>query len=300
MDSKLIDLLRCPACKGTDLVISGKKRVALVCRECKHRTRVLDDIPRFVAAGDQGFNERWQRHAKPQANDGRNQAIFEDKTGWHSWDMDGKTFLVGGCGAGRFPRLAVDNGATIIGVDGTATGLEGTAKLVPEALLLQADLLDLSMLRDGCVDAAWSIGVLHHTADPEKAFNEIARCIKPGGSFAVWVYVQHTTDPALLAPLEMFHAITRCCPPGKLYEAIEKYAPGVRDTYNKAWGPLQQILRVSIEENNEDCISDTFDWHTPQYRSWHTEAEVRGWFEAAGFSVDRVGDFPVTMRGVKN
>jgi len=155
-------------------------------------------------------------------------------------------------------------------------------------------------------DYAFSIGVLHHTSNPQAAFNEVARTVKRGGEFAVWLYIgvggnqdQHVVDPEIALAAEFLHEITKACPPEKFYQLCEKYALPLRDLYQMKWSPLNQVLRISISTDDAECISDTFDWHCPQYRSGHTNDEVRGWFEQAGFEVTWVGNFPVSMRGKK-
>ena len=147
------------------------------------------------------------------------------------------------------------------------------------------------------VDMAYSIGVLHHTADPAKAFSQLAKTVKAGGQLAVWVYTCHVTDRRWLPVLEFFHEITRAVEPSKLYEIIEKWAPLVRDAYAEEWGPLMQIIRVSISKDDAECVSDTMDWHAPKFRFWHTEGEVKGWFKSAGYTDLVTGDFPVTVIG---
>jgi hypothetical protein len=99
--------------------------------------------------------------------------------------------------------------------------------------------------------------------------------------------------------IEFMHEITKACPPKALYSAIEKYSVQLRDLFYPKWDDLQKVLRVSYSSDDEQCISDTFDWHTPQYRSWHTVEEVQSWFAENGFKVDWTGDFPVSMRGTK-
>ena len=51
----------------------------------------------------------------------------------------------------------------------------------------RADLNDLP-LKDASVDLIFSEGVLHHTDDTERAFHNIARLLKPGGHFLLYVY----------------------------------------------------------------------------------------------------------------
>ena len=57
--------------------------------------------------------------------------------------------------------------------------------------IVQADLLDLP-LAEAAFDLVFSIGVLHHTPDPRRAFAQIARRVKPGGRLAVWLYRKNT------------------------------------------------------------------------------------------------------------
>ena len=38
----------------------------------------------------------------------------------------------------------------------------------------------------------FSIGVLHHSPDPRRAFAQVAARVKPGGRLAVWLYRKNT------------------------------------------------------------------------------------------------------------
>jgi SAM-dependent methyltransferase len=245
---------------------------------------------------DDGFDERWKRHPKAQATTA---GVLWNKTGWEVHQLANRSTLDAGAGCGRFSAVARDAGADIVAVDGSMHGCRATAELDIPAV--HADLLDLPF-RDGVFDKAFSIGVLHHTSDPERAFREVARCVRPGGEFAIWVYAQPVPD-ALLPHMKWLHEVTRACPPEVLHAACEKYAVPMRDLYRKGAGhdvgTLAQVLQASGSPDDEECVSDTFDWHTPQFRSYHTADEVRGWFERAGFEVVWTGAFPVSMRGRK-
>jgi SAM-dependent methyltransferase len=258
---------------------------------------VYDRVATDLGAVDVGFDERWKRHPKAQATTA---GVLWMKTGWEVHQLANRSTLDAGAGCGRFSAVARDAGADIVAVDGSMHGCRATAELDIPAV--HADLLDLPF-RAGVFDKAFSIGVLHHTSDPERAFCEVARCVRPGGEFAVWVYAQPCHE-WLLPHMRWLHEVTRACPPEVLHEACEKYAIAMRDTYASrgdmgGLGALAQILQASGSLDDEECISDTFDWHTPQFRSYHTANEVRGWFERAGFEVVWTGTFPVSMRGRK-
>ena len=44
------------------------------------------------------------------------------------------------------------------------------------------------------VDVAYSIGVVHHTPDPRRAFAALLDVVKPDGVLAVWVYGKENND----------------------------------------------------------------------------------------------------------
>lgn len=324
-NQRLVAHFVCPACKGAlgfpgvfgatfadprvdCLSGCGEREARRVAATLPHDSnghyptlyQVQGRVLQFTSTVDDGFDYRWLRHPTPQATTA---GVFERKTGWSRGDLAGRKVLDAGSGCGRFSRVAADMGARVYSVDGSAHGAAATATLVPEAVVAQADLLRLPFL-DGTFDAAFSIGVLHHTSDPLAAFLEVARTVKPGGEVAVWLYVEpgcdeegRVQDHQVRLAARFLHDITRACPPEALHEACERHAVSLRDVYAGRWGPLQQVLRASISPDPEECVSDTFDWHVPQYRSGHSYPEVRGWFEAAGGRATWQGDFPVSVRG---
>lgn len=287
-------LLRCPECKNT---LHRPDRLSPVwCGTCRVWYPNTGGITRFVAAAvDAGFDQRWKQHPKPQAT---TRGVFEQKTGWRPEDLGGKLVLDAGCGCGRFSRVVTDFGAEVAAVDGSTHAVEAAAKLVPDALVVQANLFKLPFPAE-CFDTAFSIGVLHHTGDTRQAFLEVARTIRRGGELAVWLYCPPTTDPTIARAMAFLHDITKACPPDRLHAACEKHAVALRDLYAGAWGPLQQVLRVSSSADADECSSDTLDWHTPQHRDYHDYPEVEGWFAEAGFDVVWRGSFPTSVRGCK-
>jgi 2-polyprenyl-3-methyl-5-hydroxy-6-metoxy-1,4-benzoquinol methylase len=244
---------------------------------------------------DPGFDLRWKKHPRPQVT---TEKFFWAKTGWKPDMFKGQTVLDAGCGCGRYSAIAARCGAIVTGVDASPCAIKAAAENVPIGKFQQANLLKLDDLEDESFDMAFSLGVLHHTESTERAFFQVARKVRKGGHLAVWVYAQ-PVEQRLLVAEKMLHEITRAVSPEILHDIFERYAPRVRDAYGIEWGPLQQILRVSLSQDNDECISDTFDWHTPQYRWWHTNTEVCRWFNGAGFDNLHILDFPVSVNGTK-
>jgi SAM-dependent methyltransferase len=105
-------------------------------------------------------------------------------------DLAGLIVLDAGCGSGKFAFAAAEAGAKIViavdisdAVDVAFANLRG----VPAAHVVQASIYQLP-LRPTSIDFAYSIGVLHHLAGPQKGFRQILPLIRPGGRVFVWLY----------------------------------------------------------------------------------------------------------------
>ena len=285
---KAEDIVVCPECKG-ELEITSED---LHCPSCDLNFEITDGVPIMASDEEDVFDARWVRNQKPQATDQWWKAL------WGSEYPKGKLILDGGCGIGRYAQRAIQEGASVIGLDISPAAIAATKQNAPGAICIQGSLLGIP-LPNNFVDAAYSIGVLHHTPDPEIAFRELVRVTKPGGLVAVWVYAYASGSPEFFPVADMLHEITRACPKDKLYEVFKKYAPRIRDIYHDRWEPLMQVLRVSISKNDEECTSDSFDWHGPRYRSRHSEEEVKDWFVSAGCEVLKVGAHQTNVLGRK-
>jgi SAM-dependent methyltransferase len=78
--------------------------------------------------------------------------------------------------------------AELIGVDLLASGLRKAHTLVPDAVLLQADVCELP-LADECIDLAVSANLLEHVPDDARALAEIYRTLRAGARAVIVVPV---------------------------------------------------------------------------------------------------------------
>jgi SAM-dependent methyltransferase len=282
MNAQLIGLVRCPACRVGELEIRGAPPRELRCRSCSATVPVVDGVPRLAGHSDSyaaSFGRQWNRYdvARPQ-EDG---ATFRLKTGFSPGDLAGRLVLDAGCGGGRYARLAGASGAFVIGVDLSAAVVKAAAVCaeLTRVVILQADLLDLP-LADGAFDLVYSIGVLHHTPDPRRAFKEIARKVKPGGRLAVWLYRRNTP------PQEWLNRGLRGVTTRLPVRVLEPLCAGLG-----ALGSVpilnRTLNKVANFSNHSDWtlrVCDNFDWYAPQYQSHHSLAELKRWFVEEGFT----------------
>jgi SAM-dependent methyltransferase len=203
MKEKLLDLLACPVCGG-DILLAYASRYedkeiiegVLSCKKCEREYKIIRGVPRFAdlsrieqEKAETAANFGWQWTHFTQADE----KYKEQFLGWlqpvKPDFFAGKIILEGGCGKGRHTLLAAKwNAREIVGIDLSAaveTAFQATRDL-PNAHVVQADIYKLPFKKS--FDYAFSVGVLHHTPEPKKAFASLASKVKRGGALSAWVY----------------------------------------------------------------------------------------------------------------
>lgn len=203
MKERLLDLLACPTCGGDILLAyashyDGKEIIegVLTCKKCTREYRIVRGVPRFAdltkvesdkAETAQNFGWQWTHFTQDDPK------YTEQFLGWiqpvtPEFFRD-KIVLEGGCGKGRHTKLAAEWGAAdVVGID-LGDGVESAFALtrhLPNAHIVQCDIFKLPLKR--AFDYAFSVGVLHHTPEPKRAFLSLAGKVKKGGHVSAWVY----------------------------------------------------------------------------------------------------------------
>ncbi len=253
----------------------------MLCLDCRTVVPVVDGIPRLAGELESysaSFGRQWNRYdvVRPEEDE----ATFLVKTGVTSADLAGHLVLDAGCGGGRYARLVGSHGAKVIGVDLSSAVVRASrlCQGLPNVAILQADLLDLA-LADDAFDLVYSIGVLHHTPDPRRAFAQIARKVKQGGRLAVWLYRRNVLAQEWLNS-GLRSLTTRL--PARVLEPISAGmgALGSIPILNRT---LNKIANFSSHPDWTLRVCDNFDWYAPRYQSHHTIDELKGWFHEEGF-----------------
>ncbi len=88
------------------------------------------------------------------------------------------------CGTGRYSEVLVQKGHSVIGVDASADMLARARPKAPDAEFREGDLTALP-LEDASVDAVVCALALVHLEDIDKAMQEFARVLRPGGRLII-------------------------------------------------------------------------------------------------------------------
>lgn len=233
---------------------------------------------------------QWGRYRIVRPDEDRH--TFLVRTGFGPELLEGCTVLDGGCGMGRYARIAAESAKGVVGID-LSRAAHAAAEVCrdrPNASFARADLFSLPFPAD-CFDRIYSIGVLDHTPDPRRAFLELARVLKPGGLIAIWVYRKER--PALERVMDLHRAVSTRLPVPVLEGLSRAMAPvggwkrrlmSSRSRVVQRAGVVLNLMTIGVSMHPDPVVRvcDTLDWYAPKFASRHTPEEVAGWFAEAG------------------
>jgi ubiquinone/menaquinone biosynthesis C-methylase UbiE len=270
-------------------------------------------VPRFVGsdAYTSSFSYEWSRFRTTQLDSQTGRTDTRDRLqaslNIPLAELKGKLVLDAGCGMGRFAEVVHQAGGEYVGLDFSFAidAAQANAGRTPGVHFVQADLFQLPFA-DSTFDVVMSLGVLHHTPDPRRAFASLPRVVKPGRLLTITVY--DAGNKVYVANSRFWRRYTTRLPRRVLhllsFAAAPLYylwtLPGV------GW-LLRSVAFISLERDWRWRVLDTFDWYSPRYQSWHTHHEVFGWFKENGFrqvevlapSVSQIGIKPVQDVGTR-
>lgn len=331
MKEDFLSLLRCPSCH-TELKASKAKH-QLKCKQ-GHLFSIVDGIPLFApdaCASELFFDEMrqspslalnhkkksksskptsaainavledWKReygsHVSPVRQMTKKE--FSEQTGLALESLKGKRVLDAGCGGGRFVELLADSNVDVVGVDLSLTGLKQSSRTLKgrNCHFVQGDLFNLPF-KEKSFDVIYSLGVLHHTSDPQGAFNSLLRLLKPGGEIAVWVYEKpkHKYFSDYIRPVTVRLPYPVLL--GLSYVATGFYGPVLQ--VPKLGPKMKKVLRdfrLPWQDEWNWRRHNFMDWYGPKYQFKYTPRELRKWFSDKGLSDVVEGKDKVSMRG---
>ena len=301
MKPALLRVLRCPRCGAAfessddELSCSGG-----------HTYPIRNGVPRFVpgAAYTESFSYEWSTFRTTQLDSYTGRHDTRDRLqaslNFPLEELRGKLVLDAGCGVGRFAEIVHACGGEYVGLD-YSLAIDAAAANVGHldgVHLVQADLFQLPFASES-FDLIISLGVLHHTPDPRRAFASLPRALKPGGKLSVTVY--DAGNKVYVLNSRLWRRFTTRMPRRWLHALAFAAVPlYYLWTFPVLGWLFRAVAFISLERDWRWRVLDTFDWYSPSYQSWHTHHEVFGWFKENGFVDVEVLAPSVSQIGVKS
>ena len=311
---RLLEILRCPACQGqlclSDGNVTGNGELSLECQSCKQQYPIIDDVPRLLlspfreallgnvlaSADDEpqvktarSFGFEWNRF--PEMYDEWQQSFLNYMQPHDANFFRGKRVLDAGCGNGRFAYYAAKYGAEVWAMDlGPAVEVaqRNTAK-AGKAQVIQADLHRPPFAPES-LDFVYSIGVLHHLPDPEPAFHNLLRFLKPGGEIQIYLYWKPEQQPikrTLLALVTAVRTLTTRLPHTLNYALA---FPAAVVAFALFVWPYRILRRIGLKSLAEKlpmkqyagfpfrvCVNDQLDRFSAPIENRYTRKDVEDW-----------------------
>ena len=191
--------------------------------------------------------------------------------------LSGSRVIDVGCGTGhRVMPMAHHFGAReYVGFDHSAASLDVARQLKQElgfdgATLVEGDIFKLPY-PDASFDVVISQGVLHHTSDPYRAFQELVRICRPGGFVNIYLYNWWN---------HWRHNLQK--------RKVDRLAgPDIEDRFRVA----HRLYGVKpIDQMTPAEIAGFYDQYCHPHKSDHTVGETLRWFDEQG--LDYWGTYP--------
>jgi SAM-dependent methyltransferase len=102
-------------------------------------------------------------------------------------DFSGRRVLDAGCGRGHMARLAASFATEVVGLDlNTAEIARRENRNVSNVRLVEGDIAETTFPEP--FDCVYCVGVIHHTDNPDRSFENLKNLTRPGGRLIIWAY----------------------------------------------------------------------------------------------------------------
>jgi len=217
----VLELLRCTNCGGHLIDgMSSQNGPGLICARCRTIVPVTNGIPRFIGTAcddsarrtQASFGYEWTHfHDWRESGDQNFRDYFQ---GVNLDSLANAMVLDAGCGMARHARLMAGHVRWLVAVDFSGAIDQAAVNVagLENVTCIQADLLALP-LADGRFDYIYSLGVLHHIADTERALSALVAKLRTDGHLRVYLYwKRHGWKRRLLAIVSAARTITTRMP----------------------------------------------------------------------------------------
>ena len=318
--NKLLETLRCPSCRSS---LSSSADDSLTCPRCDISYPIVDGIPRLLLPG---MRDALRGDVSATGMDGAQvETALSFGYEWHrfpemyeEWEKQflnymqphgpdffpGKRILDAGCGNGRFAYYAAKYGAEVWAIDlGPAVEVARKNTESCNVHVIQADLHNPPFALES-FDFIYSIGVLHHLPDPEPAFQNLLRFLKPGGVVQIYLYwkpEQRPVKAALLSGVSAARRLTTRLPHKAVH--LLAYPTAMMAHVFLVW-PYRILRRLPFLNRIAEeipmkqyatlpfrvCVNDQLDRFSAPIENRYTRADVQNWLARAALEAPAVGE----------
>jgi len=192
-----------------------------------------------------------------------------------------KRVLDAGCGTGIFSVIFANKGAAQVwGTDISQGSLETAISLKKKFNLQNVEFLEEDMLQlpfeDVTFDIVWAWGTVHHTTNPFKAIDELARVLKREGSLLLAVYRR--------TKLTFIHEIIRKIlikTPKKSWTALSK-------VFAFFLAPVVFLLKKREKSRKGEKLEELIlDWYFVPIRHYYYPEQIQKLLEEKNFVVEK-------------
>lgn len=247
----------------------------------------------------EGFGHEWETFDQEGTTTVELQRIFDEYFAIFPWQMistrsRGADF---GCGSGRWSRLLAPRVKELFLIDASPRALDTARRNlagVTSARFHQGSI-ETFFPADGALDFAFSLGVLHHLPDTQQALCDIARTLKPGAPFLVYLYYAFDNRPFWYSTLWKATDVLRRILSRLPFGVRALVARGIALTL---YWPLARLARV-IERLGFDASplplsyyrqrsfyimqNDALDRFGTRLEKRYTRKQIKSMLEVAGF-----------------
>jgi 2-polyprenyl-3-methyl-5-hydroxy-6-metoxy-1,4-benzoquinol methylase len=189
--------------------------------------------------------------------------------------------LDAGCGTGVCSLALAERARRVLAFDLSGGSLRTAHRLAEGAgakrvAFAQGSLLQLPF-RDAAFDLVWSWGVVHHTADPVRALDELARVLRPGGTLVLALYWRTRLTP-------LHEALRRAClrlgPAGR-----RRFLAGASATVR---GAMALGWNHQTRDDNPNVRSQVEDWFFVPEKHFFTPRQAAALLAERGLTCEVV------------
>jgi SAM-dependent methyltransferase len=175
----------------------------------------------------EGFGEEWSRFDNTTLSSAEKQAIFTQYFAHFPWDRlpAAAVGFDAGCGSGRWASVVAPRVGTLHCIDASPAALDVARRQLTGQTNCQFHVASVSSLpfAPASMDFGYSLGVLHHTPQPEDGLRSCVAALKPGAPFLLYLYYRFDNRPFWYAWLWQMSDLLRlfiCRLPSRLRFAV--------------------------------------------------------------------------------